>query len=173
MDYQLLTLEIKNQVAWITINRPKAFNAIDLQASKELLDIANRIGSDNGVRAAVLTGTGNQAFCAGGDVAGFAKNPDQVPVLLKEMTAYLHMAISRLARMNAPLIARINGVAARIIAAKSATLKIDKKVSIILVLLPLERLQQRLALFLAAFLASQAARERFEARRRRISPRLE
>lgn len=112
MDYKVLDLQISNGVARITINRPKAFNAIDLTASKELLDIANRLGSDPDVRAAVLTGAGEQAFCAGGDVAGFAADPDNVPVLLKEMTAYLHMAISRLARMNAPLIARVNGVAA-------------------------------------------------------------
>ncbi|MGB7182184.1 MAG: enoyl-CoA hydratase-related protein [Burkholderiaceae bacterium] len=112
MDYQVLNLEIRNQVAWITINRPKAFNAINLQACKELLDIANRLGSDRQVRAAVLTGAGDQAFCAGGDVAGFAENPDKVELLIKEMTTYLHSAIARLARMNAPLIARVNGVAA-------------------------------------------------------------
>ena len=59
-----------------------------------------------------LAGAGDKAFCAGGDVAGFAEDPEKVQVLLKEMTAYLHMAISRFARMNAPLIARVNGVAA-------------------------------------------------------------
>lgn len=112
MQYKVLDLTTRNGVAWITINRPKAFNAIDLQASKELLDIANRLGSDPAVRAAVLTGAGEQAFCAGGDVAGFAEKPGEMPLLLKEMTTYLHMAISRLARMNAPLIARVNGVAA-------------------------------------------------------------
>lgn len=112
MKYEALDLQVKDAVATITINRPKAFNAINLQASKELLDIANNIGSDPTIRAAILTGTGEQAFCAGGDVAGFAANTDKMPVLLKEMTTYLHMAISRLARMNAPLIARINGVAA-------------------------------------------------------------
>lgn len=112
MDYQLIDFDVRNHVAHITINREKSFNALNLQAMQELFHIANRCGSDKGVRAAILTGAGSKAFCAGGDVAAFADDPDQVQVLLKEMTAYLHMAVSRFARMNAPLIARINGVAA-------------------------------------------------------------
>jgi 2-(1,2-epoxy-1,2-dihydrophenyl)acetyl-CoA isomerase len=112
LDYQLIDFDVRNHVAHITINREKSFNALNLQAMQELFHIANRCGSDKGVRAAILTGAGSKAFCAGGDVAAFADDPDQVQVLLKEMTAYLHMAVSRFARMNAPLIARINGVAA-------------------------------------------------------------
>lgn len=112
MNYEKIDFEVRDQIAWITINRASAFNALDLQAMQELLDIANRCGSDPGIRAAVLTGSGDKAFCAGGDVADFAENSDRVTLLLKEMTTCLHTAISRFARMNAPLIARINGVAA-------------------------------------------------------------
>ena len=65
-----------------------------------------------GVRAAVLTGSGDQAFCAGGDVSEFAKRLDDVDVLVKEMTTYLHAAVSRFAWMRAPLIGAVNGVAA-------------------------------------------------------------
>nr|UCE32266.1 MAG: enoyl-CoA hydratase [Burkholderiales bacterium] len=112
MTYENIDLSIRDGVAWITINRPKAYNALDLPSMKEVFDIANRIGGDPAVRVAVLTGAGDKAFCAGGDVAGFAADPDGVQLLLKEMTGYLHMAISRLAWMNAPLIASVNGVAA-------------------------------------------------------------
>lgn len=112
MSDKLVELERHGAVAWITINRPKAFNALNLQAMQELFDIANRISSDQTVRCAVLTGAGDKAFCAGGDVASFAKDPDDVQRLLKEMTAYLHSAVSRLAWMDAPLIGAINGVAA-------------------------------------------------------------
>lgn len=112
MNYEKIDFEVRDQIAWITIDRPSAFNALDLKAMQELLDIANRCGSDPGIRAAVLTGSGDKAFCAGGDVADFAENSDRVTLLLKEMTTCLHMAISRFARMDAPLIARINGVAA-------------------------------------------------------------
>lgn len=112
MSYQTLKFEITENVAWITLNRPESFNAMNMECMRELLDVANRCGSDRTVRAAVLTGAGNKAFCAGGDVASFAKDPATVDLLIKEMTACLHVAISRFAWMNAPLIGAINGVAA-------------------------------------------------------------
>ncbi len=112
MSEPLIQLDTQDSVAWITINRPKAFNALNLPAMQELFEIANRISSDRTVRCAVLTGAGDKAYCAGGDVAGFASNADDIERLLKEMTAYLHSAISRFAWMDAPLIGAINGVAA-------------------------------------------------------------
>lgn len=112
MAYQTIDFEIREGVAWIRINRPASFNAVDLACANELLDVANRCGSDPAVRAAVLTGTGDRAFCAGGDVASFAAQADRVELLLKEMTTPLHAAVSRFAWMRAPLIAAVNGVAA-------------------------------------------------------------
>lgn len=112
MSYQTLKYEVTENVAWITLNRPESFNAMNLESMKEIFDVANRCGSDKSVRAAVLTGAGSKAFCAGGDVAGFARDPATVDVLIKEMTAYLHMAVSRFAWMDAPLIGAVNGVAA-------------------------------------------------------------
>jgi 2-(1,2-epoxy-1,2-dihydrophenyl)acetyl-CoA isomerase len=112
MKYQGLDFDIRDNVAWITINRPDRFNAMDLQLMKDLYEIANRCGSDKAVRAAVLTGAGDQAFCAGGDVADFAGNQDEIEILLKDMTTYFHAAVSRFAWMRAPLIASVNGVAA-------------------------------------------------------------
>lgn len=112
MTYERLVYERRGNVGWITIDRPAAYNAIDLRTAQELLDIANRIGGDPKMRAAVLTGAGNKAFCAGGDVASFAAHEDQVGLHVKEITQYLHMAVSRFAWMDAPLIAAVNGVAA-------------------------------------------------------------
>lgn len=112
MSYKSLDFEVRDNIAWITINRPKSYNAIDLHAVKELLDVANRCGSDDRVRCAVLTGAGDKAFCAGGDVASFVENQENIGIFLKEMTTYLHMAVSRYAWMKAPLIAKVNGVAA-------------------------------------------------------------
>ncbi len=112
MPYETIDFEISDNVAWIRINRPASFNAVTLKVGQELLEIANLCGSDKRVRAAVLTGTGERAFCAGGDVTAFAANPERIEILLKEMTAPLHVAVSRFAWMRAPLIAAINGVAA-------------------------------------------------------------
>src|SRR5262249_51222534 len=63
------------------------------------------------VRCILITGSG-RAFCAGGDVKDFADNPDRIGILIKELTTYLHGAVSRLARSQKPVIMAINGGAA-------------------------------------------------------------
>jgi 2-(1,2-epoxy-1,2-dihydrophenyl)acetyl-CoA isomerase len=111
MNNEHIELTVNNHIATITIKRGAVFNALNLEAMRELMHVANHCGSDPDIRVAVLTGEGDKAFCAGGDVAAFEKS-EHVTVLLKEMTTCMHTAISRFSRMNAPLIARINGVAA-------------------------------------------------------------
>ena len=112
MSYETIEFEMRGAVAWLTVNRPEAYNALDLTMAKELCDLSIRLSEDGTVRAVVMTGSGDTAFCAGGDVPGFAADMDALPTLLKEMTTYLHMAISRFAWMRAPVIAAVNGVAA-------------------------------------------------------------
>ena len=112
MDYRFMTYERRDHVAWITFNRPQAFNAINLQATQEFCDIVNRCSIDTSIRAVVLTGAGDRAFCAGGDVAEFVQRGDEVEMLLREMTSALHTGVSRLAWLRAPVIAAVNGVAA-------------------------------------------------------------
>lgn len=112
MSYSNFDYQVRGHIARITINRPKAYNALDLDSARELCTIVNRCGCDRTVRAVVLTGAGDRAFCAGGDVASFARDPETVDQLLKEVTGFLHMAISRLARMEVPVLGAVNGVAA-------------------------------------------------------------
>ncbi len=112
MTYRNFDYRLERGIARITISREKSYNALDLESMQEFCDIVNRCGSDRGVRAVVITGAGNKAFCAGGDVASFAKDPETVDRLLKEITGYFHLAISRLAWLDAPVIAAVNGVAA-------------------------------------------------------------
>ena len=111
MDYEFLCFEQDGNVARVTLNRPDAANALDLQMTRELLHAAIRCDEDPEIRAVLLTGAGRM-FCAGGDLKGFAAAGDGLPALLKEMTTYLHAAITRLARMDAPVIAAVNGMAA-------------------------------------------------------------
>jgi 2-(1,2-epoxy-1,2-dihydrophenyl)acetyl-CoA isomerase len=114
MAYSTLQFVVDQGVARITIDRPAQFNALDLTAMEEMLDVANRCATDPAVRCVLLTGAGDRAFCAGGDVAGFAAAIESgaVGMLLQRMTAALHMAISRFAWMRAPLVGAVNGVAA-------------------------------------------------------------
>ena len=51
MSYRNFTYEVVEQVARITINRPQAYNAVDLDSARELCDIVNRMADDQTVRA--------------------------------------------------------------------------------------------------------------------------
>jgi 2-(1,2-epoxy-1,2-dihydrophenyl)acetyl-CoA isomerase len=110
-NYKYLTLQETQDVTTITLNRPDAANALTVEMARELMLAANACDESASVRAVILTGAG-KFFCAGGDVQAFGDAGDKVGELAKEITAYLHAAISRFARMKAPLIVAVNGAAA-------------------------------------------------------------
>ncbi len=64
----LPTVEIRDHVAHVTLNRPDARNALSRAVNEELRRLAAALGDDPEVRAVVLTGAGDQAFCAGADL---------------------------------------------------------------------------------------------------------
>lgn len=111
MNFQALTLARRDGVATITLNRPDAFNALNLTLGRELFHATLEVDEDPAVRCVVITGAG-KAFCAGGDVKDFADNLPRIGVLVKELTTYLHGAVSRLCRSDKPVIMAVNGVAA-------------------------------------------------------------
>ena len=106
-----LLFERDGAVAIVTLNRPAAANAIDLPLARELMLAAIKCDEDESIRCVLLTATG-RFFCAGGDIRSFVSAGASVSSLLKEMTAYFHMAVARFARMNKPLIVAVNGTAA-------------------------------------------------------------
>jgi 2-(1,2-epoxy-1,2-dihydrophenyl)acetyl-CoA isomerase len=112
MSFQRLLFDVHDGVATITLNQPERFNALDLRMSQELLQVAIQCDEDPAIRAVILTGAGDRAFCAGGDLASFNEHGDSLPAHVKEVTLYLHGAITRFSRMDAPIIAAVNGVAA-------------------------------------------------------------
>lgn len=110
MSRSPIDLALSNGVATITINRPEAANSINLELARELLASALKC-EDSEVRAVLLTGNG-RAFSTGGDLKEFSLQGDGLSAHLRETTVYFHAAISRLARLHAPVIAAVNGVAA-------------------------------------------------------------
>src|SRR5436190_6337278 len=111
MNFEFLILDRRDGVATITLNRPDAYNALDLALGRELFHASLEVDEDADVRCVVITGAG-KAFCAGGDVKGFVDNLPRIGVLVKELTTYLHGAVSRLTRSPKPVIMAVNGVAA-------------------------------------------------------------
>jgi 2-(1,2-epoxy-1,2-dihydrophenyl)acetyl-CoA isomerase len=111
MAYDTLKLDLRDGVARITLGRPDAAHAMNLPMARELMRASIDLDEDPSVRAVLVASTG-RIFCAGGDLASFRDAGDSLPALLKEITVYLHGAISRFARMRAPVIAAVNGAAA-------------------------------------------------------------
>lgn len=112
MSFERIRFEQEAGVAEITFDRPDAANAMDRQSMYELMHAAIRCDEEASIRAVVVTGAGDRFFSAGGDLAGFRQAGPEAGTLLKEMTTYFHAALSRFARMDAPLVAAVNGAAA-------------------------------------------------------------
>lgn len=66
-DYETITVEVRDYVAWVTLDRPEVYNAFNIAMQKELQDCWRGMRHDDDVRVAVLTGAGEKAFCTGID----------------------------------------------------------------------------------------------------------
>ncbi len=63
--------DVRNQVAWATLNRPKVLNATNKDMMQRLLEVVDKVSEDSNVRVLVITGAG-RAFSAGGDIQEMA-----------------------------------------------------------------------------------------------------
>lgn len=111
MSYETLKFNVADGVATITLSRPDSMNAMSPEMATELHDAALAIDANSDVRAVILTGA-DKVFCAGGDLGAFAAAGAGARTLIMKMTGDLHLALSRLARNAAPVIAAVNGTAA-------------------------------------------------------------
>ncbi len=111
MSVPSVQVETRGAVALVTLNRPDNGNAINLEVAMDLLAAAMTCGRNPAVRAVVLTGAGGY-FCVGGDLRTMISRGAGVDGYLRELTGYLHAAISHFVRMDAPVIAAVNGTAA-------------------------------------------------------------
>jgi enoyl-CoA hydratase/carnithine racemase len=100
-----VTYTVTRGVAWLTINRPEAHNALNKAVRDGLFAGFRRFNDDDDAKVLVLTGAGEKTFCAGGDLKEMADNalrvppPDFVPQLGRNLT------------VDKPTIAAVNGVA--------------------------------------------------------------
>jgi 2-(1,2-epoxy-1,2-dihydrophenyl)acetyl-CoA isomerase len=109
-----LLLDVTEGVGWITLNRPKAYNALDTDLAGRLLDAVIRCDEDDDVRALVITGKG-PSFSSGGDIRQMmdaVARDGHAAAYLKTLTVYLHETIATMAHMKKPVITAVNGTAA-------------------------------------------------------------
>jgi 2-(1,2-epoxy-1,2-dihydrophenyl)acetyl-CoA isomerase len=104
-------VETRGAVALVTLNRPDSANTLNLQMAMDLLAAAMTCARNAAVRAVVLTGSGRH-FCFGGDLRAMATHETRGDDYIRELTTYLHAALSQFVRMDAPVIAAVNGTAA-------------------------------------------------------------
>jgi len=104
-------VDTRGAVALVTLNRPDNGNALNLQMAMDLLAASLTCARNAAVRAVVLTGAGRN-FCFGGDLRAMASRDTAEVDYVRELTTYLHAAISQFVRMDAPVIAAVNGTAA-------------------------------------------------------------
>ena len=105
MSHEVLFETVGEAIAVVTINRPEQRNAINAAVRKGLFEAWERFEADSSLRVAILTGSGNQAFCAGADLKEMAANSTglqprgTLPVLGDNV------------KVTKPVIAAVNGVA--------------------------------------------------------------
>jgi 2-(1,2-epoxy-1,2-dihydrophenyl)acetyl-CoA isomerase len=107
----VLRYEVDGGLARITLSRPHASNAIDLELAEALMQAATDATEDPSIRAIVLSGDG-PTFCVGGDLKSFGPKGADLPRHLKDVATALHVAVARLARHPAPVVAAVHGHAA-------------------------------------------------------------
>jgi enoyl-CoA hydratase/carnithine racemase len=108
MTYENILLEKKNAIAYVTINRPKVLNALNMATMEELGTAFLDIRSDASIRVAILTGAGEKAFVAGADIGELAK---QDAVSGKEYAHRGQAVLDLIENLGKPVIACINGLA--------------------------------------------------------------
>jgi enoyl-CoA hydratase len=116
-DYEHLLYERRGPVTLITINRPERMNAIGPTTHAELVDAWGRFRVDDEALVAVLTGAGDRAFSAGGDLKAAFEGEPPVPTSATEIAAHDRgerpgvLGPSRWTDLYKPTIAAVNGVA--------------------------------------------------------------
>ncbi len=108
MENSNILIEIKEHVGWLTINRPESLNVLNSEIIESLEYSLNNLEQDATVKVVVITGAGNKAFVAGGDIKEMA---DMTPMAGREFARKGQRMIEFIEKMRKPVIAAVNGYA--------------------------------------------------------------
>jgi len=101
----VVLMERRDKVAWLTLNRPNVLNAINSEMRQRLTSLLQEVDQDSGVRAIVLGGAG-RSFCAGNDLRESAN--DSIEISLRNSEEYF-LLYDTVRKLTKPLILRIHG----------------------------------------------------------------
>jgi 2-(1,2-epoxy-1,2-dihydrophenyl)acetyl-CoA isomerase len=104
-------LDIADGIARLRLNRPDVANGMSAELLSALCDAIMICHGHPDLRVVLLSGEGKN-FCAGGDVRAFASKGEKLPDYIRQATAYLQNAVTGLLRLEAPVIACVQGFAA-------------------------------------------------------------
>jgi enoyl-CoA hydratase/carnithine racemase len=107
MEFKTIVYEKKDNVAWITLNRPEVLNAQNNQMREELVQALEDARDDENIRIIVITGAGDRAFSAGADISEFPKLAPSD--FIKRVGRLRHYDLIR--SIPKPVIAAVNGYA--------------------------------------------------------------
>jgi enoyl-CoA hydratase len=109
VNYQTLLLERDGATAIVTINRPKALNALNATVLSELDSAFDELERDPSVRAVIITGSGDKAFVAGADIGELSALPSAEAATEKARAG--HIVTRKIEQSRLPVIMAINGFA--------------------------------------------------------------
>ncbi len=108
MSEKVLRVEIENQIAILTLNRPEIMNSINFELLFALKDAVEDIRFNPDVRVVIITGAGEKAFCAGADLK---ERITLTPPEVKKFIYTIRTLFTSIESLNKPVIAAVNGVA--------------------------------------------------------------
>ncbi|MEW6350777.1 MAG: enoyl-CoA hydratase/isomerase family protein [Thermodesulfobacteriota bacterium] len=108
---EAIRVTVCGDIATVMLNKPKVFNAFDLDTIATLSEHLINLAVDDSIRAIVISGEG-KAFCAGGDLRWAMNWPEGPQAAFHNLAARYHQAILEIRRMPKPVVAGINGLAA-------------------------------------------------------------
>ena len=111
MELTAFAFKIKDGVARITMNQPDRGNPLDSHFAQEFNWLATECTVRPEVRSVLIDAAG-RFFSVGGDLNALTRSREELARFVSVATSDLHMGISRFARMNAPVIAAVHGLAA-------------------------------------------------------------
>jgi enoyl-CoA hydratase len=106
--YENVKLEVEGSVALITIDRPKALNALDTRTLTELEQVLEAVSIDRAIRVLIVTGAGEKAFVAGADISEMAGLQTEGA---RKFAGLGHRVLQALEALPFPAIAAVNGFA--------------------------------------------------------------